>query len=186
MQVQTTLFDQLPERRYYRRRYRRSDQPWKTAVHESGHAVIGQLLGIPFTQVTIRPSLGLTLRHVSCEIGKYLRGDPDGTSCRIAAAATFLVAGYAAVECIALLPVEIVRAPGSDYELLDKLLGGEHAPEGEKQSSIQAFEAQARRILSIPNVPAMVIRLASALTMRTTLTHGQAVRAMEGDFGWML
>jgi len=178
MNVQPTLFDRWPAKRYLGRRYRRNDQPWQTAIHESGHAVLAHLLNVPFQYVTIRPSLGGVLGHVATDFTSYLRAESETVvSNRVASVATVLVAGSVASARFALIPN---WRTGSDYSTLDRLLGGDQVPVDRKHAVVLSLEQVAENFLASHAIALSLFQLALALTKRITLDHATAVCVMAG------
>ena len=182
MHVQPALFDHWPAKRYLGQRYRRNDQPWQTAIHEAGHAVVAHGLNVPFQYVTIRPSLGSVLGHVATDFTSYLRAESEAVvNNRVAAVATVLVAGPVAARRFALVPNPRVILPGSDYATLDRLLGGNQVSVDRKRAVILSLEQVAENFLASHAIAPSLFQLALALTKRITLDHAAAVCAMAGE-----
>ena len=176
--VWPALFDGWPVRLYRQRLWRRlPDQVWGTAIHEAGHAVVARLLNVPFTQVTIRPSLGRVLGHVAMDYTDFLNNDAELTR-RVTAIALVLVAGE-----IAMRELAFVRSTsgGSDYEQLHRLLGGDKRLEEEMQTVVRDLEKSVAEFKQNSSAKFMICRLAAVLTKRITLSSTDAVSAMNGD-----
>jgi ParB-like chromosome segregation protein Spo0J len=88
-----------------------------------------------------------------------------------------------AEERLAFTPNQRVRVSGSDYELLHQLLGGKGVSSEVTDEVIARTEQTVVDLLAIPAIRMMVYQLALVLAKRITLTHAEAIRAMNGDLG---
>lgn len=188
MQMQLALFDQWPAKRYRRTTRRCIDSRWRDAIHEASHAFVAHSLGIPFSYVTIRPSLGRVAGHIDVHAAAYLRAGPEPEmNRRVASLGMCLVAGEVGEKALSFTPFRCGNDnPGSDYEMLDALLGGDAVPYETKRDCIFQMERAVKQSLVSPAARIVIFTLATVLIHRTTIDHEQAVRVINGDVGQLL